>query len=124
MPAASRMSNADLVKLKPIEAPFRLRDMSGHCARPANLRAISFCKGSRWFRKFLPSQLRPAPQIGICSGRTEFSFSVSRFHFELCESTVYPCPMARKDSQRTAHGRGFSDVIGIVLIAGALLLMV
>ena len=32
--------------------------------------------------------------------------------------------MARKDSQRDAHVRGFGDVIGIVLLAGALLLVV
>jgi hypothetical protein len=32
--------------------------------------------------------------------------------------------MARKDSTVAAPPRGFSDVIGIVLIAGALLLLV
>ena len=32
--------------------------------------------------------------------------------------------MARKDSRKDAHARGFSDIIGIVLIATAILLMV
>ena len=32
--------------------------------------------------------------------------------------------MARKDSQRTAQTRAWSDIIGIVLIACALLLLV
>src|SRR5439155_213921 len=46
------------------------------------------------------------------------------FPFSFAPFSIRFSVMARKDSQKTAHTRGLSDIIGIVLIACALLLLV